>query len=127
MMNKIMIEHYENPLNKGKLEQYDAFGTTGNDSCGDSMDVYLILESNIIKDIKYYTFGCGSAVATASIMSEMVKGKDLKYAYNLTSKEVLDEISGFKGLPSKKNCNSLIERALKDAIQNYCKENKIEL
>ncbi len=126
-MNEKMIRHYENPSNKGKLEIYDVIGTVGNDSCGDSMDVYLKIDNDIITDISYYTFGCGSAVATASITSEMVKGKSLEFAYKLSSKEVLDEITGYKSLSSKKEgCTSLIEKAIKDAIEKYCKEKGVK-
>ncbi len=119
-MNEILIKHYENPCNRGKLEEYNVIGTVGNESCGDRMDVYLKIDGDIITDISYYTFGCGSAVATASLMSEMIKGKSLEYAYKLTSKEALDIVSGHKSLPNKKHeCASLIEKAIKDAIEKY--------
>ncbi len=119
-MNEKLMKHYENPSNRGKLEDYSVIGSVGNDSCGDKMDVYLKIEGDIITDISYYTFGCGSAVATASLMSEKIKGKTIEYAYHLTSKQVLDEISGFKGLPNKKtDCASLFEKAIKVAIEQY--------
>ncbi len=119
-MNEKMIKHYENPLNKGKLDEYDVIGTVGNETCGDRLDVYLKINDDIISNISYYTFGCGSAVATASLMSEMIKGKTLEYAYKLTSKEALDSISGYKSLPNKKHdCTSLMEKAIKDAIRKY--------
>jgi len=113
-----VMEHFRNPKNRGRLLGDDvAWGRIGNPVCGDLMDIYIRVEDNIIKDIKFETFGCGSAVATSSMITEMAKGKTLDEAYKLTRKDVAEELDGLP--PIKMHCSNLAADALKKAIDNY--------
>lgn len=124
-LNDKMLEHYNNPKNKGVMKDYDVIGMSLNSNCEDEMYMFLKIDNNIIKDVKFETLGCGSAVATASLMTEMIKGKDLQYAFNLTSADVRSEMGGFKTF--KTICSSLAERSLKAAIKKYALKNNIEV
>ena len=112
-----VIDHYTNPRNVGEIEDADGIGEVGNPKCGDIMRIYLKIENNIIVDIKFKTFGCGAAIATSSVATEMVKGKTIEEALKLTNKEVvaaLDELP-----PVKMHCSVLAEEAIKAAIEDY--------
>ncbi len=116
--SKKVIEHFRSPRNVGTLTGDNvAVGRVGNPVCGDLMDIYIKVEDNIITDIKFKTFGCGSAVATSSMITEMVKGKSLEYALRVTRKDVAEELDGLP--PIKMHCSNLAAEALHTAIKNY--------
>lgn len=120
MYNEKVMEYFYNPVNAGKLEDANAVGEVGNAKCGDIMQVFLKIEDNIIKDVSFMTFGCGAAIATSSIATEMIKGKTVEEALALSNKDVVEELGG---LPSAKvHCSVLAEQAIKAAIKDY-KEN----
>lgn len=112
-----VMEHFSNPRNVGELENANAIGEVGNAKCGDIMRIYLNIEDDIIKDITFKTFGCGAAVATSSITTEMVKGKTIKEALELTNHSVASSLDGLP--PAKMHCSVLAEGALKAAIRDY--------
>ena len=117
-----VMDHFANPRNVGEVENANAVGEVGNASCGDIMRMSLLVEDNIIKDIKFKTFGCGSAIATSSIATEMVIGKTLEEAEKLTDLAVAEALDG---LPvAKMHCSNLAASAIHEAIKNYRKENK---
>jgi nitrogen fixation NifU-like protein len=112
-----VIDHYTNPRNVGAIEEANGIGEVGNPVCGDIMKMYLKIENNIITDVKFKTFGCGAAIATSSISTELVLGKTLEEALNLTNKEVVEALGG---LPSiKLHCSVLAEEAIRNAIADY--------
>lgn len=96
MYNEKVIEHFTNPRNVGEIEDADGVGEVGSPQCGDIMKVFLKVEDNIIKDIKFKTFGCASAIASSSIMTEMVKGRTIEEALALTNKDVVDALGVFR-------------------------------
>jgi nitrogen fixation NifU-like protein len=113
-----VLDHFRKPRNVGEMEGEDtAKGRVGNPVCGDVMEFYIKVKDNQIKDIKFQTFGCGSAVATASMITEMAKGKTLEEALKITRKDVADELDGLP--PIKMHCSNLAADALRDAIKNY--------
>jgi nitrogen fixation NifU-like protein len=113
-----VLDHFRNPRNVGTLEGTDvAVGRVGNPVCGDLMEIYIKVKDNKIKDIKFKTFGCGSAIATASMITELAKEKTLEEALRITRKDVADELDGLP--PIKMHCSNLAADALKDAIHNY--------
>jgi FeS cluster assembly scaffold protein NifU len=113
-----VLDHFRNPRNVGVLEGDDvAKGKVGNPVCGDLMEIYIKVNNDIIKDIKLKTFGCGSAIATASMITEMAKGKTIEEASNISRQDVADELDGLP--PIKMHCSNLAADALKDAIKNY--------
>ena len=113
-----VLDHFRNPRNVGTLEGDDvATGRVGNPVCGDLMEIYIKVESDRITDIKFKTFGCGSAIATASMVSELAKGKTLDEALRITRQDVADELDGLP--PIKMHCSNLAADALKNAIHNY--------
>lgn len=112
-----VIDHYTSPRNVGKIENADGVGQVGNPVCGDIMKIYLKIENNVITDIKFKTFGCGAAVATSSVTTELIKGKTVEEALKLTNQEVVEELGGLP--PVKLHCSVLAEEALKDAIADY--------
>lgn len=115
-----VMDHFRNPRNIGSMENPDAVGEVGNAKCGDIMRIYLKIEDEIITDVKFETFGCGSAIASSSMATEMIKGKPLKDALQLSNKAVVEALDG---LPAHKlHCSVLAEEAIKDAIENYYKE-----
>lgn len=113
-----VMDHYRNPRNVGVIEDASAVGTTGNISCGDSLTLYLkIDENNIITDAKFQTFGCGSAVASSSILTEMVIGKTIEEAQKITNKDIAEQLDG---LPAQKlHCSVMGKEALDDALEKY--------
>jgi len=119
-----VMDHFTNPRNVGEIPDADGIGEVGNVKCGDIMKFFLKIKENYIEDIKFQTFGCGAAIATSSIATEMVKGKSLEEAMALTNSEVVKALGG---LPAPKiHCSVLAEEALKAAIQDYYERNNID-
>ncbi|MBE5816938.1 MAG: Fe-S cluster assembly scaffold protein NifU [Clostridiales bacterium] len=112
-----VLDHFSNPRNVGEIENADGVGEVGNAKCGDIMRVYLKIENEIITDIKFKTFGCGAAVATSSIATEMLMGKHISEAINLTNKAVVEALDGLP--PAKLHCSVLAEEAVKSALSDY--------
>lgn len=122
--NEKVIEHYSNPRNVGEIPDASGVGEVGNPVCGDIMKMYLKIENGIITDVKFKTFGCGAAIATSSVSTELIKGKTVKDALKLTNKEVVNELGGLP--PVKLHCSVLAEEAIKSAIADYYrKEGKL--
>lgn len=122
MYNETVIEHFTNPRNVGEIEDADGVGEVGSPQCGDIMKIFLKVEDNIIKDIKFKTFGCASAIASSSIMTEMVKGRTIEEALALTNKDVVDALGGLP--PAKVHCSVLAEQAIRAAIEDYRKKSE---
>ncbi|MFO7636211.1 MAG: Fe-S cluster assembly scaffold protein NifU [Clostridia bacterium] len=114
--NKVM-DHFNNPRNVGEIENANAVGEVGNAKCGDIMKIYMRIENDIIQDVSFKTFGCGAAIATSSIATEMVKGKSVDEALKLTNKAIVETLEGLP--PAKIHCSVLAEEAIKAAIFNY--------
>ena len=120
----LVMEHFTNPRNVGEIENADGIGEVGNAKCGDIMKIYLKIENEIITDVKFKTFGCASAIATSSIATELIKGKPLSEALELTNKAVVEALGG---LPAVKiHCSVLAEEAVKAAVKDYYDKNGIE-
>ncbi len=119
-----VMEHFSNPRNVGEIEDANAIGEVGNRKCGDIMRIYMKIEDEIIKDVKFKTFGCGAAVATSSMATELVKGKTIKEALNLTNKVVADALEGLP--PVKMHCSVLAEEAIKSAIADYYRRQGVD-
>ncbi len=120
-----VMDHFMNPRNVGEIENADGIGEVGNAKCGDIMRMYLKIENGIIKDVKFKTFGCGSAIATSSKATEMIKNKSIKEAAKITNQEVVKSLNG---LPTAKiHCSVLAEQAIKKALLNYCKKNNLDV
>lgn len=117
MYSEKVMDHFQNPRNVGEIEDANGIGEVGNAKCGDIMKIYLKIENDIIKDIKFKTFGCGAAIATSSMATEMVKGKPLKEALMLTNKAVAEALDGLPEV--KMHCSVLAEEAIKSAIEDY--------
>ena len=115
-----VLDHYRNPRNVGSIENADAIGEAGSLACGDSLKIYLKIENNIVTDAKFQTFGCGSAVASSSILTEMVIGKTLDEVKQITNKDIADELDGLP--PEKMHCSVMGHEALEDALRKYFKE-----
>ena len=112
-----VMEHFRNPRNVGVIEDANAIGEVGNAKCGDIMKMYMKIEDDIIKDVKFETFGCGSAIASSSMATELIKGKPLSEAMQLTNAAVAEALDG---LPDyKMHCSVLAEEAIHSAIDNY--------
>lgn len=112
-----VMDHFMNPRNVGEIPDANGVGEVGNPVCGDIMKIYLKVEDNIIKDVKFNTFGCGSAIASSSMATEMIKGKTLEEAWNLTNKAVAEALDGLP--PVKMHCSVLAEDAVHKAINDY--------
>ncbi len=112
-----VVDHYENPRNVGMIENADGVGTVGNPACGDVMKLSIRIEDDIITAAKFKTFGCGAAIATSSILTEMVVGKTVEEALTISNKAVAEALDGLP--PVKLHCSVLAEDALKAAIENY--------
>lgn len=119
-----VIEHYTNPKNVGKIENASGVGEVGNPVCGDIMKMFIKVENNVITDVKFKTFGCGAAIATSSISTEMIKGKTIEEALKLKNEDVVNALGG---LPQVKlHCSVLAEEAIHEAIADYYrKEGKL--
>ena len=114
-----VMDHFRNPRNVGIIEDANGIGEVGNAKCGDIMKMYLKIEDDIIQDVKFETFGCGSAIASSSMATEMIKGKPVSEAMNLTNKAVAEALDG---LPDyKMHCSVLAEEAIKSALDDYNK------
>ena len=124
MYSEKVRDHFVNPRNVGELENANAIGEVGNLKCGDIMKIYMRIEDDIIKDVTFKTFGCGAAVATSSMATEMVKGKTVKEALALTNKAVTEALDGLP--PQKIHCSVLAEEAIKSALANYYKGQGID-
>ncbi len=119
-----VMDHFTHPRNVGTIENADGIGEVGNPKCGDIMRIYLKIDNDIITDVKFSTFGCGSAIASSSIATEMIKGKPLSQALELTNKAVVEALDG---LPAHKlHCSVLAEEAVKAAVKDYYDKNGIE-
>ncbi len=119
MYSEKVMDHFANPRNVGELKDANAIGEVGNAKCGDIMKIYMKIEDNIIKEVTFKTFGCGAAIATSSIATEMVKGKTVEEALELSNKAVIEALDG---LPAPKiHCSVLAEEAIKAAIIDYYK------
>ncbi len=125
MYNDKVMEHFMNPHNAGEMENPDAVGVYGSPVCGDMMQISLKVVDGVIEDVKFKTFGCGSAIASSSVATDMVKGKTLEEALVLTNKDFVEELGGLPG--AKLHCSVLAEQAIKLAIYNYAKEHDIYL
>lgn len=125
MYSEKVMDHFMNPRNVGEIENADGIGEVGNAKCGDIMKIYLKVEDNIIKDVKFKTFGCGSAIATSSMATEMVIGKSLQDALTLTNKAVAEALDGLP--PVKMHCSVLAEQAIKSAIIDYAEKNNVHV
>ena len=112
-----VMDHFMNPRNMGEMEDASGVGTVGNAKCGDIMRIYIKVEDNVITDVKFKTFGCGAAIATSSKATEMVKGKTIDEALQITNKMVMEALGGLP--PVKVHCSVLAEEALHAAIQDY--------
>ena len=123
--NDKVMEHFSNPRNVGTIEDASGVGTVGNAQCGDIMKVFLKIEGDVVHDAKFKTFGCGAAVATSSMATELIKGKTIKEALQITNKTVLEALGG---LPSAKiHCSCLAEEALQAALWDYAQKTNITI
>ena len=118
-----VMDHFQNPRNVGKMEDADGIGEVGNAVCGDIMKMFIKVKDSIITDVKFNTFGCGSAIATSSMATEMIKGKSIEEALALSNKAVVEALDG---LPAHKiHCSVLAEEAVKAAVKDYYDRNNI--
>lgn len=119
-----VMDHFRNPRNVGVIENADGIGEVGNAKCGDIMKIYLKIKDDVIEDVKFETFGCGSAIASSSMATELIKGKPVSEALELTNKAVVEALDG---LPAHKlHCSVLAEEAIKAALKDYYDKNGIE-
>jgi nitrogen fixation protein NifU and related proteins len=124
MYSEKVLDHFKNPRNVGELEKADGEGTVGNPVCGDMMTMYIKVKDEKIEDIKFKTFGCGAAIATSSMTTELAKGKTLEEALDISRQDVADALDGLP--PVKMHCSNLAADALHDAIKNYKEKKKDE-
>lgn len=117
MYNEKVMDHFQNPRNVGKMDDADGVGEIGNTTCGDILKIFIKVENDTISDIKFLTFGCGAAIASSSILTEMAKGKTLPEALALTNMDVATELGGLP--PEKLHCSNLAASALQNAIADY--------
>ena len=123
LYSETVMDHFRNPRNVGVLDDADGVGEVGNAKCGDIMKIYLKIEDNVIVDVKFETFGCGSAIASSSMATEMIKGRSIHEAMQLTNKAVAEALDG---LPAHKmHCSVLAEEAIKNALKDYFDKNGI--
>ena len=121
MYSEKVMDHFQHPRNVGEIENASGVGTVGNAKCGDIMQIFLDIDENeIIRDVKFKTFGCGAAVATSSMATEMIKGKSVDEALKLTNSAVVEALEGLP--PQKIHCSVLAEEAVKAAIEDYEKK-----
>ncbi len=117
MYSDKVMDHFRNPRNVGEIEDADGIGEEGNPQCGDIMKIFIKVKDDVIEDIKFQTFGCGSAIATSSMVTEMVMGKTIAEAEKVTNKAVAEALDGLP--PLKMHCSNLAADALRSAIKNY--------
>jgi len=122
MYSEKVMEHFRNPRNVGEIENPDGIGHVGNPVCGDIMELYIKVNDSIITDAKFKTFGCGAAIATSSMVTELVKGKSIKEALDISNRAVAEALGGLP--PIKMHCSVLAEEALKSAIEDYLTRSK---
>ena len=120
-----VMDHFQNPRNLGKMEHADGVGEVGNAKCGDIMKIYIKVDpqSQVIEDVKFNTFGCGSAIATSSMATEMIKGKPVSEALKMSNRAVVEALDGLP--PQKIHCSVLAEEAIKNALKDYYEKNGI--
>ncbi len=121
MYSEKVMEHFTNPRNVGEIPDADGVGQVGNPTCGDIMAMYIKVKDNRIEDIKFKTFGCGAAIATSSMVTEMVKGKTIEEALKITNRRVAEALDGLP--PQKMHCSNLAADALHKAIEDYQRRN----
>ena len=119
-----VMDHFANPRNVGEIPDADGIGEVGNPVCGNIMKMYLKIDNGVITDIKFKTFGCGAAIATSSVSTEMIKGKTIEEALKITNKQVIDQLGGLP--PAKIHCSVLAEQAVKAAIADYYRRQGID-
>ncbi|MBE3584756.1 MULTISPECIES: Fe-S cluster assembly scaffold protein NifU [Desulfofundulus] len=124
MYSEKVMDHFTNPRNVGEIPDADGVGQVGNPVCGDIMKIYIKVKDNVIEDIKFKTFGCGAAIATSSMVTEMVKGKTIEEAMQVSNKQVAEALDGLP--PQKMHCSNLAADALHAAIQDYLSKKKKE-
>jgi nitrogen fixation NifU-like protein len=126
MYTKKVMDHFENPRNVGEIEGASGVGTVGNEKCGDIMRIYLDVDENqVIQDCKFKTFGCGAAIATSSIATELVKGKTIQEALQVTNTAVMEALDGLP--PLKVHCSLLAEEAIRAALWDYAEKHDIKI
>ena len=119
-----VMDHFANPRNVGEIPDANGIGEVGNPKCGDIMRMYLKIENNVITDVKFKTFGCGAAIATSSMATELVKGKTIDEALTLTNRAVMEALDGLP--PVKVHCSVLAEQAIKAAVADYYRRQGID-
>ena len=117
LYSDIVMDHFMHPRNVGEIENPDGVGQVGNAKCGDIMKMYLKIENGMIQDVKFKTFGCGSAIASSSMATSMIIGKKIEDALEITNKMIIDELGGLP--PVKVHCSVLADKAIKNAIYDY--------
>ena len=120
-----VMDHFANPRNVGEIENADGIGEVGNSKCGDIMKMYIKVDNDIITDVKFKTFGCGAAIATSSMATEMIKGKSIQEALKLTNKAVMEALGGLP--PVKVHCSLLAEEAVHAALWDYAQKHNITI
>lgn len=126
MYTEKVMDHFMNPRNQGEIEDASGVGQVGNPTCGDIMKIFLDIDENqVIQDVKFQTFGCGSAIASSSVSTEMIKGKTVQEAMDLTNKQVVEELGGLP--PVKIHCSILAEQAIKSALKDYSEKTGIKI
>lgn len=120
-----VMDHFNNPRNVGEIPDADGIGEVGNAKCGDIMRMYLKIKDNRIEDVKFKTYGCGSAIASSSMATEMIKGKTIDEVLEVTNKAVVEALDGLP--PVKMHCSVLAEEAIVAALQDYAKKNNLEI
>ena len=125
MYSEKVMDHFSNPRNVGQIDNANAVGEVGNAKCGDIMKIYIDIQDDVIKDVKFKTFGCGAAIATSSMATEMVKGKTVDEALALTNKAVMEALDGLP--PVKVHCSLLAEEAIHAALWDYAEKHGIKI
>ena len=125
MYSEKVMDHFSNPRNVGQIDNANAVGEVGNAKCGDIMKIYMDIQDDVIKDVKFKTFGCGAAIATSSMATEMVKGKTVDEALALTNKAVMEALDGLP--PEKEHCSLLAEETLHAALWDYAEKHGIKI
>ena len=120
-----VMEHFSNPHNVGEIKDADGVGEVGNPKCGDIMRMYIKVDNDVITDVKFMTFGCGAAIATSSMATEMIKGKSINEALKLSNAAVVEALEGLP--PQKVHCSVLAEEAVKAALEDYYKRKGVEM
>ena len=125
MYSEKVMDHFMNPRNVGEIQSADGVGEVGNAKCGDIMKMYLKIDNGVIEDVKFKTFGCGSAIASSSMATELIKGKTIEEALSVTNKAVAEALDGLP--PIKMHCSVLAEQAIKSALVDYSKKNNVHI